>query len=212
MCIIIYSPNGAIPRSHMERGLVTNPHGWGFMYPEKGKLRIWRGMTPREFWENWKHPRPKGAPVVWHARITSHGETNLENCHPFHVPGHGPLAVAHNGVIRHHADKQSPLSDTRLFIRDVLSQLPRGFLNEDAICRLIEAYIGYSKLVFMDGRGDVTILNEDLGHWRKGRWYSNCSYLPPAPPKSEPDVDEDPSWWSRYKLKAGRDWRVPGLS
>jgi hypothetical protein len=176
VCIIIYTPDGFIPKKQLRRSLNQNPHGWGIMVTTGKNVWVVKGLTNRAFWEQWRN-KPEG-PTVFHARIKSHGEINLANCHPFPVPNHGQLHVAHNGIIKHHAFDKHELSDTRLFIRDVLSGLPRGFLRNEAITRLIEEYIGWSKLVFLDEKGNVTILNELLGHWNNNRWYSNGSYKP----------------------------------
>ena len=78
MCLIIYSPDGHIPRKHLKRGLESNPDGWGYMYAEAGEIVIRKGMTPKEFWAVWKVDRPAG-PVVWHARIGTHGAKGVDN-------------------------------------------------------------------------------------------------------------------------------------
>jgi hypothetical protein len=40
----------------------------------------------------------------------------------------------------------------------------------------ISEYIGYSKLLFLDSDDKYTIINEELGKWTDGNWYSNDSY------------------------------------
>ena len=40
----------------------------------------------------------------------------------------------------------------------------------------ISEYIGYSKLIFLDSKDKYTIINEELGKWSSGNWYSNDSY------------------------------------
>ena len=57
-----------------------------------------------------------------------------------------------------------------------MAGLPRGFTRNQATLDLIGGYVGHSKLVFMNGRGNATIVNEELGHWNGDRWYSNSSY------------------------------------
>lgn len=179
MCIIIYSPDGHIPKSHLERSLEHNSDGWGVMVWDGKQALVEKGMKPAAFWAKWAI-RPKG-PVVFHARITSHGYTNLANCHPFEVPGHN-VWMAHNGIIHKHAKKGAKKSDTRRFIDDLVTDLPKDFLDNDAIRFMMEDYIGHSKLVFMSGvTGEVHIIGESRGHWHKNRWYSNHSYQPTKP-------------------------------
>ena len=79
----------------------------------------------------------------------------------------------HNGIIGgldHDKDK----SDTRTFNDTVLKKLPDNFLDNDGIMSLVESYIESSKLVFLDNKGQTTIVNEQLGEWSNyGNWYSS---------------------------------------
>ena len=69
-------------------------------------------------------------------------------------------------------------SDTMMFNREILQQLPNNFIQNNSIIRLIEESIGNSKLVFLNNIGIFRIANEDKGHWSKDGqiWYSNHSY------------------------------------
>lgn len=198
MCIIIYAPNGSIPPAHLKRSFERNRDGWGYVFAsaETGKLVARHGMTLPEFWQQWKRDKAarKNQPVVFHARIGTSGTMDVSNCHPFPVAGHG-IWISHNGIIRaYHPEEDSEdkhLNDTRIFIRDILCGLPRGWQNNESIRRLVEHTIGGgNKLVLMDRTGKVTILNEWAGHWNAGRWYSNSSYLPAggatADPRNQP--------------------------
>jgi hypothetical protein len=175
MCIIIASYGGVIDRDELKFSLENNPDGWGFMYPKAdGKLSIHKGMKPSEFWGEWQEV--PGRPVVFHARIASHGKTDMANCHPFKVQD--GLWVCHNGVIWGAVDtkKEPDMSDTRAFIRDTLRKLPEDFLYNEGILSLIRARIGLSKLVFMDNQGNIELIGEELGHWVGDNWYSNSTY------------------------------------
>lgn len=183
MCVIIYSPNGVIPNAHLSQSLSCNPDGWGYtFYSAKQKRVIARhGMTPAEFWKAWQADAKarKGRPTVFHSRIGTSGTKTTDNCHPFPIDNHD-LWLFHNGIIHGYGDDK--VNDTRQFIDAVLVGLPRRWLECESIQLLVEAAIGYSKLVLMDAKGNVTVLNEHLGHWADGRWHSNASYLPPPPP------------------------------
>lgn len=182
MCLIIYSPSGYIPGKHLSKGLQANPDGWGYMFADNGKIIIRKGMKPRHFWAQWRQDKLGGGiPVVWHARIGTHGHRAEFNCHPFEIPKHG-LAMAHNGIIAQHSEANNPLSDTQLFLQQIICKLPKGFLKDLTLVKLVGYYIGHSKLAFMDELGEVTIINEHLGNWSKyGRWYSNDSWKPGKP-------------------------------
>jgi predicted glutamine amidotransferase len=179
MCIIIYTPNGRIPRKHLQRSLTNNPDGWGYMWSLEGNIYIRKGLERGEFWAQWRADREwiDGQPLVFHSRIGTHGTKTVDNCHPFEVPNHN-LALAHNGIISNHAKKDSELSDTRHFVNDILADMPDGFLRSKAIRRLIGDYIGWSKLAFLSGTGQVTLINSSLGTWHAQRWYSNTSFKP----------------------------------
>jgi hypothetical protein len=76
-------------------------------------------------------------------------------------------------------------SDTWLFNEDILQPFVDKWGNlglfQDPVQKLIEARIGYSKLIFMDNTGNTKIFNEDKGVWDNDVWYSNSSYKKPAP-------------------------------
>jgi hypothetical protein len=58
----------------------------------------------------------------------------------------------------------------------MLKKFSHNFLNCDMTKYFISEYIGYSKLVFLDNKDKYTIINEELGKWSSGNWYSNDSY------------------------------------
>lgn len=177
MCIIIYSPNGEFPKKHLSSALENNRDGWGIMWPgEDGKLSIMHGMTAREFFFQWKWLKKVKGPKVFHARIGTHGVKDTSNCHPFEIPQHANLGMVHNGIIKQQ-EKEGDASDTKNFVDNILQFLPEGFYKDTALCELIEDYIGFGKMVFMEGSGDTYILNELMGTWEGGRWYSNRSYV-----------------------------------
>jgi hypothetical protein len=201
MCIIIYSPDGVIPKKHLHASLDNNPDGWGIMWPQDGKLEILQGLKKSEFFYNWKWVRSIKAPKVFHARIGTHGDDSFDNCHPFVVPNHGELAMAHNGIISQCADATSAKSDTKLFVENLLAKMPPGFYLNSAIQELLSDYVNHSKLVFMDGAGQVAIINSHHGKWVGEMWYSNHSYTHwrnngtyyYSAPKSKPEMGFAPT-------------------
>jgi hypothetical protein len=77
----------------------------------------------------------------------------------------------------------------------------------------ISEYIGYSKLIFLDVDDKYTIINEEMGKWTDGNWYSNDSYkqyndykyygntkvsnASTTPSTSKLAIDDE-SWWDTY--------------
>lgn len=184
MCIIICKPaSKLVPAETLRQCWSTNSDGAGFMYVNKDGLQIEKGfMEFNTFLEAYEKVANKK--VVIHFRIATHGNVDEHNTHPFRV--NKWLGFAHNGIISHTSDRKSDYSDTFHFNERILKPLVKTFprfLHSPASRELIEAYIGWSKLVFLDQYGKHYILNEDKGVWDDGVWYSNTSYKPTVYPK-----------------------------
>lgn len=177
MCLIAYSPSGRPPKQSLQNGLRENPDGWGYVFPENGRLVRRRGMTDERFWRLWKKDESRigDGPVLWHARWATHGLLCKKNCHPMLLgEEHGEIAFAHNGILR--MPDHAELSDTALFVQNVLNKAKPGFLKDQTIVSAIETFVKPGKAVFLDGTGDAVIINEYYGSWDNGVWYSNDGY------------------------------------
>jgi len=176
MCIIIYKPKGKlIPKEHLAQSWIKNPHGGGFMYVRDGHIRIVKTVESFALWYSmYEKIVPYNHNIVIHFRIGTSGKRNLENCHPFSI--NNTLAFCHNGIMPFAVPEHSTISDTVIFGRNVLQHLPSGFHKNTATLHLISAYLGTGKIVILDNKNNVVIINEDHGHWFKGSWYSNHSY------------------------------------
>ena len=186
MCIAIYKPaNEIISKASLQRCFDSNPDGAGFMFAEEEKLHVHKGyFTFKSFYKAYKKHETKQALV--HFRIKTHGKTDKENCHPILV--NSGLGFIHNGIISGYGDDK--LSDTIQFNNAILKKIVKKHgsmgLFDDPMVELIENVIGYSKLVFLDKKGNFNIMNEDKGHWYNKVWYSNSSYKKPEPTPSYP--------------------------
>tara|TARA_R110002020_G_scaffold32697_8_gene100273 strand:+ start:724 stop:1461 length:738 start_codon:yes stop_codon:yes gene_type:complete len=177
MCIAILKPDGeTIKKDRLKTCFDNNDDGAGYMFVKNGKLLFVKGFfTFKNFWNSYvKNVVKNGNPIsAIHFRITTHGKTNAENCHPFKISD--DVGFIHNGIINFvKADKKK--SDTSMFNEHILKRLPSDFIRNGAICDLIEESIGTSKLVFLNRKGEYLISNEELGKWRDNVWYSNDSY------------------------------------
>lgn len=177
MCIAILKPKGEIiKKATLKTCFENNDDGAGYMFVKNGALQFVKGFfTFKNFWNSYvKNVVKNGNPIsAIHFRITTHGKTNAENCHPFKIDN--SLGFIHNGVISFvKPDKKK--SDTSMFNEHILKRLPSNFIRNGAICDLIEESIGSSKLVFLNDRGEYLISNEELGKWQDNVWYSNDSY------------------------------------
>lgn len=176
MCLLIYKPEGKkIPKEHFEKGFRTNSDGGGFSWVENGKVLI-----RKPFWnvdDMWKeYVLHEDKQMIVHFRITTHGGTTGDNCHPFDAGG--GWTMGHNGMI-HVASPKEGESDTRAYIREFVAPITNvdpEFIKRPGIPKIMEHHIGHSKLVFINGKGEHLIINEAAGEWDDGIWYSNCSF------------------------------------
>lgn len=184
MCIIALKPEKVrLSREQLQIMWDANPHGAGFMYAHNGEVKVVKGLMTMDALVAAMEEVGPLRKMVLHFRIKTHGAISPEMTHPFWV-NEGKLAMVHNGVIRPLVHKTTEkVSDTAVFAKtlaanytDPLLAVKSSFHRE-----MMEAYIGSSKMVFMDGTGETWILNEHLGEWSKNVWYSNLKYKAPAP-------------------------------
>ena len=110
-----------------------------------------------------------------HFRMTTHGHTDMTNCHPYDViPGY--VAMMHNGILHtgNAADKSK--SDTWHFIKDFLTSPVTEhppLIHNPQFLDMIAEFIGDNRFVFMDGEGKLSHVNKDQGIEHDGLWFSN---------------------------------------
>lgn len=180
MCIILYIEAGKTVKDEwLDNSAGSNKDGFGLSYSRDGKVQIFKTMDYKEFKEKYRELESNlpDTSFILHFRKSTTGKIDITNCHPFLV---GDKAVFHNGSISLCSPPKSDLerSDTRIFCEDILSDMPKGWVEFDGVLELIEGFIGKSKMVFMEDDGTVSILNEHSGHWVDGVWASNYSYYP----------------------------------
>ena len=184
MCIAIYRPAGAkaLQRDMLKRCSTSNPHGMGVMWPQEGKIQMFKSMNDFDgFYQVIQGLQYMDVPMVLHFRYATHGSKSYANCHPFYVPNtEGELGVVHNGVISAMPDCKRDRSDTRVFVDEVLGILQGNWMESPAVKAVLEEALGYNKVVVMKGNGDVLILNRQKGVEHEGSWYSNSGFRPYA--------------------------------
>lgn len=181
MCILIYkAADKEIPKETLQQCWKINDDGAGFMYNHEDRLRVKKGFFDFDKFYDSYSQSTAGKKAVIHFRIKTHGAIDMQNCHPFRVTD--SLAFAHNGIISNIKTPNKDKSDTWHFNENVLKPLANittDFFGNSAITELLRGYIGSSKLVFLDKENTVYILNEHMGEWHDGCWYSNSSYKIP---------------------------------
>lgn len=186
MCIAILNTKGTINKETLRTCWNNNNDGAGMIYvTDKNVLVTYKELHSFDkFYKEYNKQRKlnKDSNFVLHFRIATSGKIDLNNCHPFKVSK--DLAFVHNGMIDIE-QLNKDVSDTYTFNQTILKELGKNFLYNEAIIRLIENYIGYSKLIFLNNFNEATIINELLGDWDGDNWYSNKSYKPTQVKKYE---------------------------
>jgi predicted secreted protein len=190
MCIIIAKNSGVkLPSKKVLKSCFnSNPDGTGIMFSHGGKVNIEKGfMEFKSFWKYHQDMKFDEA-IVYHFRIATAGGTSPENCHPFPISDSEELlkkltiegekiAIAHNGIIPINTPKH--LSDTQVFIRDILAGVKTELVNKNkAVLKLIEGATAGSRLALLYGNGEIITSGSGWIPDRNGLIFSNHSYLP----------------------------------
>ena len=162
MCIIVVKQTPTITEQQwkwLRTCFNNNPDGAGMMWRRRGKVVVSKGyMEWQEFEDAVKrHRLDRVNPIVFHFRFATHGSISPGNCHPFPISRKirdlqaldltCSVAVVHNGILDVAIPKGSKLSDTQVFVRDVLSSTPYEMMAHPAY-QLLLATTG-SKFVFL---------------------------------------------------------------
>lgn len=179
MCIIIYNKQDKLKSSVIKEASKSNPDGAGIMYSLNNKLNVFKNRKNGKVIDEYYRIRKlyPNILIVLHFRIATDGGINDKNCHPYLV--NDKTALMHNGILTNYCNRNTAMSDTRLFIKDVLMHFDNSVLWTDPMISLIRQAVGYgNKLVLLRNDGTSVILNEHLGHWDKDKenWFSNSSY------------------------------------
>lgn len=224
MCIIAaLLPGLKLNKETFDRCWDRNPDGFGVAYLFNGGLRIKKTKHKKDAWSiyhNVDRVAPDSAKIL-HFRIGTHGTNDINNCHPFMIDN--DTCFAHNGIITGVPDcDRKERNDTRVFNDTVLKHLPKDFYKHYHYTLLIESFIGYSKLVFLNTSNELYIMNQVKGEWHEGVWFSNSGYkavvkyvapLPPSLPKGisysgrKPIAEMTDTEFSNYcRSKYGSDY------
>ena len=195
MCIAIAKPIGVdVPDDDILTNCFNNnPDGAGFAFNHNNEVIIRKGyMKLKDFLDAFhKYDEKfnfKNRGVLIHTRITTHGGTNPQMCHPFPINSDegalkkieycSPFAIVHNGIISltsGEATRKKDMSDTAIFVQKYLTKIAKNknWFNNKANIELIEELID-SKMAVLNGKGKIIMTSgftED-----NGIFYSNSSY------------------------------------
>lgn len=234
MCLLVTQKKNSPSLSNdwLEDFYSYNADGVGVMYAKKGKLVIEK-VIPKsaECFIKFYRKHIEGRDCAFHLRMKTHGNIDLENCHPYEVlnqKDHGlDLWLMHNGVLSTGNAKDATKSDTWHYIRDYLRPMlvnnPEYAFSE-SFAELVGSHIGSSnKFVLCDNQGRMAVINQSAGVYWGGLWLSNTYAWSASKKASKADshdlneaqeqVQEKPTQsYSSYSLGSPDDhWYEGGL-
>jgi hypothetical protein len=177
MCLIIYSPKGALPtREAFWNANANNSDGIGVMSAHGGIHKFLRKKQTSRAWDYVQTIANQGKPFAVHFRWATHGEVCDALAHPFPLGTTGAYLM-HNGVLQGYGSlTDNTMSDTSEFCADVLRNgipEPGERWHAEYMRLLADAVGGYNKLCIMHASGAFELVNEASGAWIDGLWYSN---------------------------------------
>ena len=190
MCLIISGNSNKIRSTLLDtHGLLadiysSNPDGIGIMYGTSKGLKV-NKFLPKNIGEarNMIERMPQDdRDLAIHFRWTTHGHTDLSNCHPYDVvPGF--IAMMHNGVLHTGNAADTARSDTYHFIKDYLHDTVVKYpdiVYDQGFLTMVAEFIGDNRFVFMNGEGRISHVNYDQGVEHDGMWFSNTYAWKPS--------------------------------
>ena len=189
MCVLVVcKPNHTPTKEELTQGACKNPHGFGFAIVADGKIISERSMSYKKSIARFLELRelyPDGF-AMWHARYATHGVKNEANCHPFQVGNSDLTYLAHNGILDVDIPQGDKRSDTRVFAEDILPRIGGvSALDNGTIWNMVSSWASGSKICVLtvdpSAQYEMYLVNEKLGYWDEGIWFSNsaCKITPP---------------------------------
>lgn len=182
MCLLVDQKEGTvIEDSWIHDFYRHNADGVGVMWAEGGVIHIVKQLpATKEDLVKFFREHIDGKECAWHLRMRTHGDTDLDNCHPYQVFSEAdgyPIYLMHNGVLHTGNKKDITKSDTWHFINDIIRPAlladPTQFMSE-WFKTLIEEFIGANnKFVMMDAYGNSVTFNRSSGVTWRECWFSN---------------------------------------
>lgn len=213
MCLIIFTPNAktvTLRKAVLERAFERHSDGAGFAYVKGGRIIVSKGhMTFSPLWEALESAREGlTGPLLIHFRWGTCGPDNAANTQPATIH-QDRLVMAHNGMfhgLRDQAVKAGTSDSVALarLLRRTGWRYPFSKAHVDLLGLICG---GSSKLVFLDHKANYLIVNESMGKWVMGAWYSDngrifkrdaCELFPVE--DDEPDLDDlGDDFYDRYE-------------
>lgn len=158
----------------------SNADGLGVMYPSSDGLIVTK-VLPKSLYEvqQFFDSLPSDdRQVACHWRMRTHGDVDMDNCHPYQVSE--GIYLAHNGVLHTGNDADRSKSDTWHFIRDYLAHMTPDMLHDAKFGEILGGFIGSNRFAIMSADGRLSVVNKGQGVEAKGVWFSNTYAWTPS--------------------------------
>lgn len=189
MCIAIIKPKGqAIPsKKYIQNSFEHNPDGGGYAVKRNGYIKYAKGyFDVDEYYKELEQNIRTEDEALIHMRITTHGGTSKECCHPFPITssykqmrkteGKTDKILIHNGVLggRFGEEARDGVSDTMVLTRYIDEAQFRSFgKGFKSIMNTVVS--GTNKVAILTSRG-ITMIGKGWTEADDGNWYSNSTY------------------------------------
>jgi hypothetical protein len=176
MCILVHQPAGTTISEAMLHDFYTlNPDGFGAMFAVDNKIEIVKTLAKEDEIIKIYNDIVAGKEAVIHFRMKTHGDIDLDNCHPYRVTD--DIWLAHNGILSEGNPIDKKKSDTWHYIeyvlRPTLTAQPELFDNPDFIDYLGTMIGDSNKFGLLRNDGKVQLVNRESGVDHAGLWLSN---------------------------------------
>lgn len=189
MCIIAAKPSGwPLPSNEILSNCEwNNRDGIGIAWSSGQGVKIKKDFATLTAFQEWLPANVQESDAcIIHFRMATHGKVSEGMRHPFpltkdeatlqQVELECDMAMAHNGILDCE-DKRNKLSDTAVFVRDILAEpAVRDNLRDNAAIQKLIAHTATAsnKLAFLFGDGHILYFGEF--ETDKGILYSNGQY------------------------------------
>lgn len=216
MCLLIQQPASVnFTDAFLLDVYAKNQDGLGVMYAVEGKLHVYKclpanGQDFVDFYR--KHAANRDC--IWHARMQTHGDIDMENCHPYRVTD--DIWLAHNGVLSTGNDADQTKSDTWHFIKNVLrpalTSNPDLMQDKEWIAFMGSVIGGSNKFGLLRADGAACIINRKSGVEFEKSWLSNTyAWTPSRFGFQSPQAKVLRSFYGNSR-RADEDWHWPNYS
>lgn len=186
MCVIVHNWfNFKFKKQELENFYFNNPDGTGLYYyntnTKKETIKKWPKGTPfNDIWavvnNLYRHNQIRN--VALHFRYSTSGGDGYEQTHPIKV--NNKICLMHNGVAPQFEWDKDVMSDTQciaFWFNNMFNKIGIKSLTQfnDFEIQRFKNTFQFNKLLLLEA-DKFRIINEELGEWRDGIWYSFKSY------------------------------------